>query len=198
MNKVTTTIKHLATMTRKPDGHGRVALQKKLRGDRANFITKLLLDRLDVDQIRRSMVIFPKNVSLRKRKWRRALRCLAYVTGRVYTKKLCMSVVKKILRSLPFEINLQPGQTLRDFVEAQGERMRRCAKSVRKMGDLDETQPLDDGEKARLNLLVLVSCSTFHSYTEFPSPSIDPMCCRRMEASRPRRAPDQRSWNNFS
>lgn len=66
-------------------------------------------------------------------------------------KEICMSVVKKILRSLPFEINLQPGRTLPDFIEAQGERMRRCAKAVRKMCDLEETQPWDDGEKARFN-----------------------------------------------
>jgi hypothetical protein len=138
--------------------------KKKLRGDRAKFITHLLLERLDVEQIRRSMVIFPKHVSLRKRKWRRALTCLAYVTGRVYTKKLCMSVVKKILRSLPFEINLQPGRTLPDFIEAQGERMRRCAKAVRKMCDLEETQPWDDGEKARFN-----GCCFFLGYLIFHS-----------------------------
>lgn len=130
-------------MVRKADGSGRLALQKKLRGDRSKFVAKLLLDRLDVGQIERAMVIFPANSSLRKRKWRRVLGCLSFVTGRVYTKRLCCNVVKKILRALPFEINLKPGQSLANFIEAQGERMRRCARAVRKMTDLEETQPLD-------------------------------------------------------
>ena len=120
-------------MPREPDGEGRMAIQKKLRGDRGRLIAKLLLTNLDLKQVEKTTTLFPRNTSLRKRKWRRALRCLSFIHGRVYAKKLCCSVVKRVARCLPFQVNLQPGTTTETWVEAQADRMRRCARAVRKM-----------------------------------------------------------------
>lgn len=159
-------------MARKAHGTGRLALQKKLRGDRSKFVAKLLLDRLDVGQIQRAMVIFPANSSLRKRKWRRVFSCLSFIAGRVYTKRLCCNVVKKILKALPFEINLKPGHSLATFVEAQGERMRRCARAIRKMTDLEETQPLDAEEARYVFRLKCCKCSEWSINLWVPSANV--------------------------
>lgn len=136
----------------KPHGSGRMAIQNKLRSDRSKFMAKLLLERLDINLIKRIMVVVPCQSSLRRRKWRRAFSCLAQLSGRVYTDKLCRSIIKKILRSLPFEINLEPGETLSSFIQAQSKRLRVCARAAKKlaaMADL-ETQPL--GEEVSLAL----------------------------------------------
>ena len=79
--------------------------------------------------------------------------------------KLCMSIIKKITGSLPFQVNLKPGQSLRDWQKAQAQRLQTCAKGAKKMSMMDnlETQPLDD-EEAKTSFAALLC--VFHLAAE--------------------------------
>ena len=112
-----------------------MAQQKALRQHRSKWIATQMFNHLDLDDVERRMVIIPQNVSLRKRKWRRAFAFLAKLQGRVFTANVCQSALRRLIRMLPFQMNISPKhECLADFVAAQAGLLRKVAKQAKRMG----------------------------------------------------------------
>ena len=123
---------------KKPHGCGRMAKQRVLRSQRAKWLTFALFRRLDVDAVERSMVLIPAAVNLKKRRWRRTFAILTCLEGRVYTTRMCQSVIRRLLRMLPFTISIPPNSTSSEFVTAQAERLQKVAKAAKRMMSLKQ------------------------------------------------------------
>lgn len=136
---------------RKPNGEGRLSLQKKWRKENAAKLAALIVPLLDHDVVEQTGSLFPRRLDLRKPRCR-ALVCLKSFTGRFYTQKLCAQVVKNILRALDFTVTKDPRMSWDEYVLAQARRLQKLAKkskrvhkkkSRQKKMDNVETQPLE-------------------------------------------------------
>ena len=123
---------------KKQSGCGRMAKQRVLRSQRAKWLAFARFQRLDVDAVERSMVLVPAAVNLKKRRWRRMFAILTCLEGRVYTTRMCQSVVRRLLRMLPFAISIAPNSTISEFVMAQAERLQKVAKAAKRMMSLKQ------------------------------------------------------------
>lgn len=111
-----------------------MSLQRVRRADRSKWIAKQLYEKLDLDGVKKTMVIVPRNVNMKKRKWRRMFGFLAALQGRVYTKRVCESAVRRLLRMLPFQINIDPQfPHVAGFVAAQASLLNKVAKAAKRM-----------------------------------------------------------------
>lgn len=125
---------------RKPNGQGRLALQKKRRDNLACVISEKISNSLDHEVVEQTGSLFPRVCNLRKRDHRRFSFLKHVGEGkRMFTKKLCHSVTKKVARSLPYQLVFDPKLTLEQHLQAQATRLQLLARRVKRMAD--ETQP---------------------------------------------------------
>lgn len=125
---------------KKPDGQGRISLQKARRKMLAAEIADRLAQHMDLEAIEASSALFPRACSLRKRRNRCMFSCLRSTRGRVFARKVCILVCKKLLAKLPFRVNHDPKESTETYVAAQARRLACLAKKVKRM-DWLETQP---------------------------------------------------------
>ena len=123
---------------KKQHGCGRMVKQRVLRSQRAKWLAFALFHRLDLDAVERSMVLIPAAVNLKKGRWRRTFAVLTCLEGRIYTKRMCQSVIRRLLRMVPFTISIPPNSTISEFVMAQAERLQKVAKAAKRMMSLKQ------------------------------------------------------------
>ena len=127
---------------RKPHGEGKAALQRLRRKEVANKIAKTLFETMDLDEIEKKGVLFPKHPNLRKRRQRLMFQCLRAVDqckGRIFTMKLCQLVCLKLIAMLPFRLNHDPRQDRESFLLSQANRLRTIATKAKRLTDNMDT-----------------------------------------------------------
>ena len=130
----------MARGKRCPYGTGRKASQKARRIALAQKIADAIFPHLDLDWIESTGSLFPRKVDLRKRKTRLTFQHLAAYKGRVFTKRLCLLVTRKLHRMLPFDLARSPRESKLDCLTIQSERLHLLAKKCKRMTDNTETQ----------------------------------------------------------
>ena len=99
---------------------------------------------MDLDAIESTGSLFPRSCSMRTAKNKRMFACLREMKGRVFTKRLCKMISKRLLSNLPFKLNGGPRQSAEDYLDAQAGRLARLAKKSKRMADDLDTQPYVD------------------------------------------------------
>ena len=176
---------------------GRRAQQSALWRANAEAIAQKLFGLLDFDTLEETGALYPRKCDLRKHRNRRLFGFLKQYTGRVFTFRLRLLVIKKLLKMLPFELARGPKETRHDFMVKQADRLRFLAtKSKRMARNIDnvETLPLEaclyhprPYFDFRYSILYLLKNSVFQLRveSEFIQPSCTPFAgVRRSRACR--------------
>lgn len=125
---------------RLPHGQGRRAEQKIRRNAIATEVANKLVRTLDLETIEETGSLFPRVCDLRKLKHRRTFAFLSKYAGRVFTRRLCLLVTRKLMKLLPFTLAQDPrAEDAEELKHAN--RLARLAKKAKRM-DTEETQPL--------------------------------------------------------
>ena len=130
--------------SRKPHGQGRLSHQRARRLKLATDVAKRLENTMDHDQIEATGSLFPRSCSMRTARNKRMFACLRDMKGRVFTKRLCTMICKRLLSNLPFKLNGAPRESPEDYLDAQAGRLARLAKKSKRMADDLDTQPYVD------------------------------------------------------
>ena len=94
---------------------------------------------MDHEKVQNTGTIFPRLCDLRRRTQRKYLFLKTEVSGRVFTEQVCRMITRKIIKSLPYRLPVDPTTTLEKHVEAQALRLQKLARRCKRM-DTVETQ----------------------------------------------------------
>ena len=122
----------MAKGCRKPFGQGKLAQQRNRREDIAKTLSSKILQILDLDIVESTGCIFPRKLDLRMVKNRKYM-FLKKQVGRIFTMKVCVAVVRKVVASLPFSLTKDPRSTLDDFIRAQAKRLQTLARKSKRV-----------------------------------------------------------------
>jgi hypothetical protein len=132
-------------VTRKPWGQGKAALQKHVRNRTAFEVAQLIEDRLDMDQVQMTGLLFPRG-TMKKPGTKKLFDWVHYYRGRVFTKPMLKEVVRVLLRAIP-NIPMDPSKKFGHFVKQQSKRLGnliRQAKRIKAWGFQNLTNKSSD------------------------------------------------------
>ena len=117
---------------RKPHGQGKLACQRAVRGKLTREVGDTLLSLLDEDTVEATGNLFPRKLDFRRRAIRPFLSLQKY-SGRVFTRKLCHSIVRYVVGRLPFSLPRAPRSSLDEVIQAQATRLQKLAKRSKRI-----------------------------------------------------------------
>jgi len=152
----------------------RRSLQKSQRQERSEFVVDklkaLVFDDDHLELVAKTGELFPRG-SLKQPRLRRAFSFTAECIGRFFTARLCRVIVRKLMRDLGICPILAPGQSLRNWLELQSNRLKYLsARSKRSTSVDDSPQPdaartpaaMDCLETQPVDLLPLAAVASLH------------------------------------
>ena len=123
---------------RKKHGEGKHATQKAKRRDLASHLVCQLQRVLDIDHVQDTGTLFPRCVHLRKTK-NRIFTFLRTFKGRIFTRKLCQSVCRKLL--LRLAVPLDPQKDIKEIANIQALRLQKLARRAKRLSMEGDTVP---------------------------------------------------------
>ena len=126
----------LGSMTRKPNGDGRLSNLRRRRSKIAEVVAALLLGRLDLDLVESTGALFPRKCNLRKKAVKKFL-FLKKIPGRVYTTRVCKAITRQVVLGLPFQLPVDPRKGLKGHIAAQAELLKKLAKRCKRASTME-------------------------------------------------------------